>query len=66
MENFIAPEFFNKESVDDRSDIFSAGVLLYFMLSGEFPFKAGNQQTNSLYYQWLSEYIIYRFKKIKI
>jgi calcium-dependent protein kinase len=35
---YIAPEVFS-EAYDSRCDLWSAGVLLYFMLSRQFPFQ---------------------------
>ncbi|MBI4243980.1 MAG: SUMF1/EgtB/PvdO family nonheme iron enzyme [Planctomycetes bacterium] len=34
---YKSPEFFSQLKVDERSDIFSVGVILYKMLTGEFP-----------------------------
>lgn len=36
--NYMAPEQWAGDEVDARSDVFAAGVLLYYMLSGCFPF----------------------------
>ncbi|MFW5967567.1 MAG: protein kinase domain-containing protein [Persicimonas sp.] len=36
--NYMAPEQWANDEVDGRTDVFSAGVLLYYMLSGRFPF----------------------------
>jgi len=37
---YIAPEIFQSEGYDHRADLWSAGVLLYYMLSqGSFPFR---------------------------
>jgi eukaryotic-like serine/threonine-protein kinase len=37
---YMAPERFRGTPVDGRSDIFSAGVLLYLLLTGKLPFDA--------------------------
>ena len=36
---YMAPEMFMGETVDYRADIYALGIILYQMLSGEFPFK---------------------------
>jgi serine/threonine-protein kinase len=43
--NYISPEMVKGEVVDGRSDLFSAGVILYEMLLGERPFTAPNIST---------------------
>ena len=40
LPNYLAPEQVLGESFDGRSDIFSAGVLLYEILTGQYPFQA--------------------------
>ena len=35
---FLAPEIINCEDFDESADIFSLGVILYFMLCGSLPF----------------------------
>lgn len=39
--HYIAPERFKAESVDGRADVFSAGVMLYLLLTGNLPFGGG-------------------------
>ncbi len=42
--NYLAPELCGKEPTDEhRSDIFSLGVTLFEMLTGELPYPQGNQ-----------------------
>jgi serine/threonine protein kinase len=41
---FMAPEQLNEEGVDSRSDLFSLGVIFYYMLTGHRPFQ-GNSTT---------------------
>ena len=37
---YMAPERFGGGAIDGRSDIFSAGVLLYLLVTGRLPFDA--------------------------
>lgn len=39
--HYIAPERFKAEAIDGRVDIFSAGVILYLLLTGTLPFAGG-------------------------
>jgi len=41
--HYIAPERFKGETVDGRADIFSAGVMLYLLLTGHLPFSGGEE-----------------------
>lgn len=38
---FMSPEAITGDALDERSDLFSAGVILYRLLSGVFPFEGG-------------------------
>jgi serine/threonine-protein kinase len=39
---FMAPEQFERYTADERSDIYSLGVMLYKMLTGQFPFDGSD------------------------
>ena len=49
---YMSPEQVMGKSIDQRSDIFSLGVMLYEMLSGQTPFKGEN--VNAIMYQTLN------------
>jgi serine/threonine protein kinase/Tfp pilus assembly protein PilF len=51
---YMSPEQANGEDVDQRSDIWSFGVVLYEMLTGELPFKGDYEQ--AVIYSILNEY----------
>lgn len=36
----MAPEVFKNKSYDQKVDIFSLGVIFYFLVFGKFPFEA--------------------------
>lgn len=40
--SFMSPEQAKEMDLDHRSDLFSLGTLLYFLVSGELPFKGSN------------------------
>jgi serine/threonine protein kinase len=42
---YMAPEQLSEEQVDGRSDLFSLGVILYFMLTGHRPFQGNSTAT---------------------
>lgn len=42
--NYTAPEIYNGLDYDYRADIFSLGVVLYFMVRGELPFHNDTQE----------------------
>jgi len=42
--SWMSPEQASAEPVDARSDLFSAGTMLYYLLTGEMPFRAPNER----------------------
>jgi serine/threonine protein kinase len=40
--SYMAPELFNGEEIDQRSDLFSAGIILYQLLTGRKPFSGSS------------------------
>ncbi len=52
---FLAPELLNGAAPTPQADVFSLGVLGYFLLTGQFPYSYGNFDINSV--PPLSEFI---------
>jgi len=49
----MPPEIIKKEKYDQKVDIWSAGVIVYFLLHGQQPFKGSNQV--QLYHNIINE-----------
>ncbi len=39
---YVAPEILNDQGYDEKADIFSAGIILYILLTGKFVFSGKN------------------------
>lgn len=42
-QSFLAPEFFSEDGYSFQVDIWAAGVVLFFMLTNDYPFKFKNK-----------------------
>lgn len=52
---YMSPEQLRGDSIDHRSDIYSLGVVLYYMLAGRAPFDASDTNLISVIYQHLEK-----------
>ncbi|MCB0324949.1 MAG: protein kinase [Bdellovibrionales bacterium] len=46
--DYVSPEYVQKGQIDERSDIYALGVLLYQVLTGEYPYERADTPVNSL------------------
>ena len=60
-EDFLAREYFTSKPIYSKADVFATGVLLYYMLVGEFPFKGGG----FIFLIWLQDNNLDRISNIR-
>jgi len=41
---FLAPEFFSEDGYGEEIDVWAAGVMLFYLLVNQYPFKAKGQE----------------------
>lgn len=41
---YVAPEILNEEGYNSKADIFSAGIIMYILLTGKFVFSGTNNK----------------------
>ena len=44
--SYLAPEFFSEDGYGQEVDIWAAGVLLFYLLVHEYPFKFKSEEEN--------------------